>query len=442
MSPDQEAATPATRRLLLTVAPAASPVRGERRVADTGISSNIEITIETERLSDHFLMSPNDLHRGMGEWAGLTLRARALLAALLTTKSGWTTSRAAVDALAPELGTRGVTTVLNELRTRRLLYTHRVNAGHGRFTWRWFVYLRPKPEGYDPTGGKSYPQALPSGHDGFDLRKQGVRAGRTIRPSGHDGFDLQKQGVRAGRTIRPSEHDGCDLRKQGTSAGRTIRPSEQSIRSTSLEVPEELTPPTPHAATADHASGRAATEGEGNLGGDKPKPQNQNQERADGESQLVLRDVCYALSPAVIPVGGSRARLLVLVDRALGAGWSRTALVERISGNGLEGLDQAGRVFGMLRYRLEHVGAPDDCRPVPSRPLVAGRTGHHRYVEDMPGYDQCAVCGMGRRNFRHGENAPVIEPEGCEPGLVADPSVPPREAAVRSLVGAFRGLSV
>ena len=372
-------------------------------MVNTGVSSNIEIMIETERLSDHFLMSPNDLHRGMGEWAGLTLRARALLAALLTTKSGWTTSRSAVDALAPELGVKGVTTVLNELKARRFLYTHRVNAGNGKFTWRWFVYLRPRAEGFSPMGAGSYPQALPSGHDGGDLRKQDVFPGRTILPSATDG--------------------------QG-----------QSIRSTSLlEVPEELTPPTPAVVAAGTAPVLAATEGEGSFA---RKTTTQIEERSESEGQLVLRDICHQMPSHLIPINGNRARLIVLASRALSSGWSRQALVDRIGGNGLEVLDNSGRVFGMLRYRLEHVGTPEDYRPVPSRPLVAGRTRHHRYVEDMAGYDQCAVCGMGRGNFRHSEDAPEIVPAEMEPGIVGDVSAKPNEAAVRSLVGAFRGLSM
>ena len=404
-------------------------------MVNTGVSSNIEIMIETERLSDHFLMSPNDLHRGMGEWAGLTLRARALLAALLTTKSGWTTSRSAVDALAPELGVKGVTTVLNELKARRFLYTHRVNAGNGKFTWRWFVYLRPRAEGFSPMGAGSYPQALPSGHDGGDLRKQDVFPGRTILPSGHDGS----------ATILPSGHDGGDLRKQDVFPGRTILPSAtdgqgQSIRSTSLlEVPEELTPPTPAVVAAGTAPVLAATEGEGSFA---RKTTTQIEERSESEGQLVLRDICHQMPSHLIPINGNRARLIVLASRALSSGWSRQALVDRIGGNGLEVLDNSGRVFGMLRYRLEHVGTPEDYRPVPSRPLVAGRTRHHRYVEDMAGYDQCAVCGMGRGNFRHSEDAPEIVPAEMEPGIVGDVSAKPNEAAVRSLVGAFRGLSM
>ena len=36
-------------------------------------TTDIEIGISVESLSDHFLMSPNALHRGEGEYAGLTL---------------------------------------------------------------------------------------------------------------------------------------------------------------------------------------------------------------------------------------------------------------------------------------------------------------------------------------------------------------------------------
>ena len=176
------------------------------------VSSDIELELIIERLSDHFLISPNALHRGEDDWEGFTLRERAMLSALLSMKSGWKTTRKNIDKLAPELGRDAINTVLGGLRSKRVLFTRRINAGHGRFTWQWKVFMRPQPKGAD------------------------VFAGHAI-----DGPPVH--GETAGRTIDGSTVDGPPV------DGSPINGEPDANRSTlALEgPPEEKYPPTPHA---------------------------------------------------------------------------------------------------------------------------------------------------------------------------------------------------
>jgi hypothetical protein len=150
--------------------------------------SDIEIGITVESISDHFLIAPNALHRGEDEYAGLTLHERGMLAALLTLRPGngrqWNTSRAGVNALAPELGRDKISSILNGLTAKRYLYKRRVNVGAGRFRWEWRVFMKARPEGYDPFSvdvptidGTTIDGKNVNGHD---LRKVDVSAGRTI----------------------------------------------------------------------------------------------------------------------------------------------------------------------------------------------------------------------------------------------------------------------
>lgn len=177
-----------------------------------GFRGDIEIEIFTERLNEHYLISPNDLHRGHSGWQGMTLRGRAMLSALLTYRSGWKVDRKFIDRLAPELGHKGVSTVLTELESRGHLSREKVNGADGKFTWRWTVRMAPTT-------------MMPSGDDGQN----------TMMPSGDDGSDQGNQGVSAGRTIVPSATDG-----QGDVFRSTFLP----------EVPSEELPPYPPAPTA------------------------------------------------------------------------------------------------------------------------------------------------------------------------------------------------
>lgn len=151
-------------------------------------TSDIEIGISVESLADHFLISPNALHRGEGEYAALTLHERGMLSALLTFRPGtgqqWNTSRAGINNLAPELGRDKVSSILKGLRDKRYLYTRRINVGCGRFRWEWRVYMKARPDGHDPftpdvpTIDGTTIDGKPA--NGTDQRKDDVPADHTI----------------------------------------------------------------------------------------------------------------------------------------------------------------------------------------------------------------------------------------------------------------------
>lgn len=150
--------------------------------------TDINIDIITETLRDHFLISPNDLHRAEGEYHGLTLHERGMLAALLTLPRHHQTSRAGIEALAPELGRDKISSILRALREKRFVYTKRSNTGGGKFTWVWRVYLRRQAPDFDPfatpalTPAPTIDGVLVTGEHvgGSDVRKQDVSAGHTI----------------------------------------------------------------------------------------------------------------------------------------------------------------------------------------------------------------------------------------------------------------------
>lgn len=160
--------------------------------------SFIDLEIFTENFRKHYCILPNALHRGEGPWTGFTLRERALLAALLSMDSGWTTSRKNINDLAPELGHKAVSTVLQGLRTKRVLYTKQCHASDGMFRWRWLVYTTPRDESFDPfavvDGGVV--DGEPAGVDAPPELSTGTGPGTidpsTIVPSRHDGRDQGK----------------------------------------------------------------------------------------------------------------------------------------------------------------------------------------------------------------------------------------------------------
>lgn len=183
----------------------------DRKSRDTsggrGLSSEIEIEIITDRLSDNYLMSPNDLHRGAGHWVGLTPGARCLLAALLSYRSGWRLRREDVDRIMRPLGRRAVDTVLRELQTAGFIDRRRSNAVGGRFVWQWRVRLRP---------------------DGPSQERQDISAGGTIRTSPADGEradgrDLREDRVCPGGTIRTSTTDGERAPNRRTTTTEELR---------------------------------------------------------------------------------------------------------------------------------------------------------------------------------------------------------------------------
>ena len=140
--------------------------------------SDININIVVETLKDHFLISPNELHRAEGDYTGMTMLERGYLAALLSLPAEFQTSRSAIDGLAPELGRDKISQVLRGLREKRFLYIKRFNTGRGKFTWQWRVYMRRRPIDFDPW--QETPTIDGSAVNGHHMRQQAISAGRTI----------------------------------------------------------------------------------------------------------------------------------------------------------------------------------------------------------------------------------------------------------------------
>lgn len=202
-------------------------------------TSDIEIGIITESLTDHFLISPNALHRGEGEYALLTLHERGMLAALLTLRPGtglqWNTSRAGINDLAPELGRDKISSILKGLRGKRYLYTRRVNVGHGRFRWEWRVFMAARPEGFDP----------------FTIDVPTID-GTTIDGGDVNGDQQRKDNVSAGHTIDGSLGTSQPSLQEGSSSRSTSRstpslppvPPEPTIEANPATGGEETDPET------------------------------------------------------------------------------------------------------------------------------------------------------------------------------------------------------
>ena len=372
--------------------------------------------------ADEFTIIPNHWLRD----PRLSLKAKGLIAYVASHQNGYELSIKQIVAETSD-GKSAIYAGLKELVDLHYLTTNRARDDAGKLGE---TDYRFGPAAYERQYARAW--GISAGQDHIRKSERGLHLRERQDPK------ATSENLNVDLTCEDTEFPQVETKLRFSRRGKSDTKKNSSLED---QFQEDKTPPTPHADAADTAPVPAATEGDGSFARKTPT-QTQTQERSESEGQLVLRDICHQMPPRLIPINGNRARLLVLANRALSAGWSRQALVDRIGGNGLEALDNPGRVFGMLRYRLEHVGTPEDYRPVPSRPLVAGRTRHHRYVEDMAGYDQCAVCGMGRGNFRHSEDAPEIVPAEMEPGIVGDVSAEPNEAAVRSLVGAFRGLSM
>lgn len=196
-----------------------------------GIELQIEIMDDLKRF---FSTTPNCLLRGerqpeLGlDFRGYSLRARCILGALYSMKSGYRCDRERIDDLAPELGRDGVDTVLKELKKRRNLRTTRINDpdNKGRFIWRWQVSLKPfADEVEDKTAGQSIPGSAGDG-------------------STTDGSAM------------PGQSGALKDREEPGSSRRT---TESFSRST---TDQENSPPTPR-APADGASGQTREGGDG-----------------------------------------------------------------------------------------------------------------------------------------------------------------------------------
>jgi Meiotically up-regulated gene 113 len=136
--------------------------------------------IEIEQAGDlerEFKVVPAALLRGEAseildlDFTGMTLRARAFLAAMLSLGSDFLCSRERLASLAPELQRDGLDIVLKELRDRGHLRQTRTHTDSGTFVWRWQVSLRP----VDPPGGR--PRCVV-----YFLRRRdgGIKIGTTV----------------------------------------------------------------------------------------------------------------------------------------------------------------------------------------------------------------------------------------------------------------------
>lgn len=298
---------------------------------------DIEIELHVETLSTHFLISPNDLHRARGDWNGLTFRARALLSALLTMRTGFVMSRGAIDALDPSLGRKAMNTVITELKERGFIVATRSNGDDGRFRWRWSVYLRP----HHVYAGRAMD---PSGDDGEP----------TMDPSGDDGSDQEKHDVCAGRTMGPSTIDG---------SGTPIR---RPVPKNTREEPPSL----------DSMDGKPADdeqeEEEEEEG--KEKETDYDHERLD-DARTVLRRVTTGLPAAKMPTDRQAGHLVSLAVDALHRGWTSSDLVRRVGDGDLTKVDS---VYAVLQYRFSQLGAPV---------LAAVSTSTERPSEQRNDYD-------------------------------------------------------
>lgn len=404
-----------------------------------GFHGDIEVEIVTETLQDHFLISPNDLHRGWEKWNGLTLHGRGMLSALLTFRSGWKITRSGIEAIAPELGRKKISAILKELESRGHLSREKINGRGGKFTWRWTVRMFPAQT------------TCPSGGDGSDQGKHGVSAGRTISPSGADG----------GPTVGPSGDDGYDQGKHSVSAGQTISPSGHlEVRSTY----EEKTPPpspsvSPGVDQCDLAGGKeeelpSAGEkpGNGTVVGQPVGPI----PATVAPSEIAPSADALALVRQLPAIRGDRpsAQLAVRVTELLGVGWTveglRKELVRDLGSARGTGVYHA-RLAGLVGLPVPSVAPVVVPAAAPARPVrvarpepvsheVRGvrRCEHGRVAVNCP-LCRDAVLGVAPRASAGVPVAGSQSPSGAVSGPGASGGMDPRLAG---LLGAFVGREI
>jgi hypothetical protein len=213
-------------------------------------SRDIEIVIEQhDPHTERFLMSANALHRGEADpalgldFTGYTLRERAMLAALLTMRSGFKCNRTRIDRMAGELKRDGIDTVLLGLRLKGHLRITRTNGEGGRFTYRWRVSERPITEWAEAESAEREQRQVNAG----GAKAARVSAGRTMPgKSGHGdaaATDSAPDDVSAGRTMPGSTTHGS------TKHGSAMRGSTGHSKKIKGEEDqgEENPPPTPAA---------------------------------------------------------------------------------------------------------------------------------------------------------------------------------------------------
>jgi len=246
--------------------------------------------------ADHFTMLPNDFLRTGGP-TGLTLRARALLAALVSFSDGWEITRALLAGLAPELGADALDTVLSELREKHHLRTVRENGGAGKFEWTWYVSLDPWEE--DP-------------------------------PSVPDGPSQVNPSVDNPPMVRPAETEFSQVAPSVDDPGMAAlyREDQEDLRRPARQLVPQ--PPGSDQSSAAQAGGT-------------------------DQSRQILRSASAGLG-ARTPAGAIAGRLITEVAAALGRGWTPAA-VETALKSPLNGVTDVGRVW-LTRLVRDLAGAP------------------------------------------------------------------------------------
>jgi hypothetical protein len=314
---------------------------------------NKGIELEIEQVGDlerEFKSLPNALHRGEAskvlglDFTGMTLRGRALLAALLSMSSGYRCSRDRIAKLAPELKRDGLDTVLKELRERGHLRQVRVNAEGGKFFWRWSVSLRPIFAG-QAMSGKSGDGLEPDERD------------ETIPGSTVDG-----------RAVDGSAVDGS------SGPCRSNKVLEQPVV---LEEPSN--PPPSSSSVTDGQRSPGVPEEEGpDFNHDSPNPRAEQVEAARKVLHIVQRRAGLRAARRLAPL--QVTELAGLLAPALAAGWSADDAADALDGE----LDTADNLFGVLRRRVRDLTR----KPVPDPATARSRAGRPQSVPVVA----CTTC--------------------------------------------------
>lgn len=366
----------------------------------------ITIQMFREDLTDRFLISPNELHRAHNQYAGLTLRARAMLSALLTYSNGWKLSRADVDALAPELGSKSVDAVLRELRNRRFLAQRRTRGARGRFTWNWYVWMTPPdPDTYEAVcAGRTTPR----------FGGDGETAGHTT-PSPEGG------GETAGRTIPPSPRDGGPSDGEGGDNRSTYKE----------EPPSSPTPPQEAAGSAAGSadSGRQEPETSTQTQTQTRVPNPRRSSRANRHQVLAhpaAAELVDALEwPGTIDqarITASRRNLITAAASALDAGHHPDA-VRTTAQEAMPGAETPGSVVAALKTLASQEPDPAIAAAAQRAAAAAERermaTTKHEFVADELTPTYCQRCGRTRNNPNaHGTRTTVDVPAPAMTGGV------------------------
>jgi hypothetical protein len=346
---------------------------------------SLTIRVYRENLNDFFLISPNDLHRGEEVFAGMTLRGRALLAALLSMKDGWECNREAINELAPELGEAAMDTVIRELRDRRHLAQRRIRGERGRFVWEWYVFMFPlTPARYEAVcAGRAIPQSSADGE------VDGETAGDTMGQSSTDGRPLG--GEIAGHTTGDSPGDG---RPQGGGPGDGQSPRYREV--TGVEAP----PPPPPAATGS-ASGPTQVV----VDSDQP-PEDQP---SDDDASALVDELPWGLGRQ--PDRLTRPHLVAAVQAGLHRGHPLQE-IRQVAAAGIPGaVNPAGSVLRRLRDLAEMPPAPPRPRPSPRPQRHCTKPGHQG---DLAVAGNCAFCKAEAAQAEAADDGPTLDAEAAQ----------------------------